>query len=70
MPNIVPIERVTEEIYLIRGMRVMLDRDLAKLYGVETKVFKQAVKRNINRFPENFMFELTGDEFKTKNHCH
>ena len=64
MPNIVPIERVTEKIYLIRGMRVMLDRDLAKLYGVETKVFKQAVKRNINRFPEDFMFELTGDEFK------
>ena len=45
-------------------MRVMLDRDLAKLYGVETKVFKQAVKRDINRFPEDFMFELTGDEFK------
>jgi hypothetical protein len=64
MPNIVPIERVTEKIYLIRGMRVMLDRNLAKLYGVETKVFKQAVKRNINRFPEDFMFELTGDEFK------
>ena len=64
MPNIVPIERVTEIIYLIRGMRVMLDRDLAKLYGVETKVFKQAVKRNINRFPEDFMFELTRDEFK------
>ena len=64
MPNIVPIERVTEKIYLIRGMKVLLDRDLAKLYGVETKVFKQAVKRNINRFPEDFMFELTGDEFK------
>jgi hypothetical protein len=41
MPIIVPIERVTEKIYLIRGMRVMLDRDLAKLYGVETKVFKK-----------------------------
>ncbi len=64
MPIIVPIERVTEKIYLIRGARVMLDRDLAELYGVETKVFKQAVKRNINRFPEDFMFELTGDEFK------
>ena len=64
MPNIVPIERVTEKIYLIRGMKVLLDRDLAKLYGVETKVFKQAVKRNINRFPEDFMFKLTGDEFK------
>ena len=64
MPIIVPIERVTEKIYLIRGTRVMLDKDLAELYGVETKVFKQAVKRNINRFPEDFMFELTGDEFK------
>ncbi|MCK5417674.1 MAG: ORF6N domain-containing protein [Desulfobacterales bacterium] len=64
MPIIVPIERVTEKIYLIRGARVMLDKDLAELYGVETKVFKQAVKRNINRFPEDFMFELTGDEFK------
>ncbi len=64
MPNIVPIERVTEKIYLIRGVRVMLNRDLAELYGVETKVFKQAEKRNINRFPDDFMFELTKDEFR------
>jgi hypothetical protein len=63
MPNIVPIERVTEKIYLIRGVRVMLDRDLAELYGVKTKVFKQAVKRNISRFPDDFMFELTKAEF-------
>ena len=49
-------------IYEIRGQKVMLDRDLAKLYGVETKVLNQAVKRNIKRFPEDFMFQLTKDE--------
>lgn len=48
----------------IRNHKVMLDRDLAKLYGVETKVLKQSVKRNMNRFPEDFMFKLTSDEFK------
>jgi phage regulator Rha-like protein len=55
----VPIERITNRIYVIRGIKVMLDRDLAELYGVETRVLKQAVKRNINRFPADFMFELT-----------
>ena len=50
-------------IYEIRGQRVMLDRDLAKLYGVETKVLNQAVKRNIKRFPEDFMFQLSHEEF-------
>ena len=49
-------------IYEIRGQKVMLDRDLAKLYGVETKALNQAVKRNIKRFPEDFMFQLTYDE--------
>lgn len=49
-------------IYQIRGQKVMLDKDLAKLYGVETKVLNQAVKRNINRFPEDFMFQLTHEE--------
>ena len=49
-------------IYEIRGMKVMLDRDLAKLYGVETKVLNQAVKRNLKRFPEDFMFQLTKEE--------
>jgi hypothetical protein len=49
-------------IYEIRGQKVMLDKDLAKLYGVETKVLNQAVKRNINRFPEDFMFQLTHEE--------
>lgn len=55
----VPDEIITGQIYLIRGQKVMLDKDLAKLYGVETKVLKQSVKRNIDRFPEDFMFELT-----------
>ena len=50
-------------IYEIRGMKVMLDRDLAKLYGVETKVLNQAVKRNLKRFPEDFMFQLTKEEW-------
>ena len=62
MPNLVPVERIASKIYLIRDIRVMLDRDLAELYGVETKVLKQAVRRNIKRFPDDFMFELTEDE--------
>jgi len=51
-----------DKILVIRSARVMLDYDLAKLYGVETKVLKQAVRRNIDRFPEDFMFELTKEE--------
>ena len=62
MDTTVPVERITSKIYLFRGIKVMLDRDLAELYGVETKVLKQAVRRNIDRFPEDFMFELTKDE--------
>ena len=49
----------------VRGQKVILDRDLAALYQVETKVLNQAVKRNIDRFPEDFMFQLTKDEWKT-----
>jgi hypothetical protein len=60
----VPIENITGKIFLIRSRNVMLDRDLAALYKVETKVLKQAVRRNIDRFPSDFMFELTGTEFK------
>jgi hypothetical protein len=60
----VPVYRITSEIYFIRGRKVMLDRDLAELYGVKTKVLKQAVRRNIDRFPSDFMFELTSEEFK------
>ena len=57
-----PLEIIENLILSIRGKQVMLDRDLARLYGVETKVLNQAVKRNIERFPERFMFQLTDDE--------
>ena len=61
----IPDELVMNKIYLIRGQKVMLDSDLAGLYGTETKVLKQAVKRNIDRFPDDFMFELTQPEFES-----
>lgn len=60
--HIIPIEIVEQKIYLVRGHKVMLDRDLAELYGVETRVLNQAVRRNINRFPEDFMLSLTREE--------
>ena len=60
--SLIPIEQIDEMIRTIRGIRVMLDRDLAKIYGVPTKVFNQAVKRNRSRFPEDFMFRLTQEE--------
>jgi hypothetical protein len=60
----IPDEVVMSKIYVIRGEKVMLDRDLAELYGVETKYLKRQVKRNIIRFPEDFMFEMTEQEFK------
>jgi len=59
MPHLVPIERIANKIYLIRDMKVMLDRDLAELYGIETKALKQAVRRNTSRFPSDFMLVLT-----------
>lgn len=62
MSNLIPVERIENRIYLIRGQKVMLDRDIAELYGVKTKVLKQAVKRNIERFPDDFMFELSKEE--------
>jgi hypothetical protein len=55
-------ETIASIIYLIRGEKVMLDVDLAELYGVETKILKQAVRRNLNRFPPDFLFELTKEE--------
>ena len=64
MTKLIPIELIASKIYLIRGVKVMLDRDLAELYGVETKRLKEQVRRNIERFPEDFMFELTKDEIK------
>jgi hypothetical protein len=60
----VPIEKITARIYLIRGQKVILDRDLAELYEVETKQLKRAVRRNIDRFPADFMFELTKAELE------
>ena len=59
--SIIPVERVEQSIYLIRGHKVMLDRDLAGLYGVETRVLNQAVKRNTERFPSDFMFEAINE---------
>ncbi|MBN3032894.1 MAG: ORF6N domain-containing protein [Candidatus Saganbacteria bacterium] len=63
MNELVPIERIENKIYLIRGQKVMLDRDLAELYGVATKALKQAINRNRERFPDDFMFELDKNEF-------
>ena len=59
----IPVERIEQSIYLIRRLKVMLDRDLAALYGVETRVLKQAVRRHADRFPDDFMFILIGKEF-------
>ncbi len=60
---VVPSERIISKILLIRGKKVMLDKDLAELFGVETKRLKEAVRRNIERFPADFMFELTRNEY-------
>lgn len=61
---IVPNEKIENRIFLIRGKKVMFDRDLARLYGVETRDLNKAVKRNLNRFPEDFMFQLTKNELQ------
>ena len=60
----IPEEAILNKIYLLRGQKVMLDRDLAELYGVETKYLKRQVKRNLERFPEDFMFELNKNELE------
>jgi hypothetical protein len=60
----IPNEVIMNKIYFIRGQKVMLDRDLAELYAVETKVLKQSVKRNMDRFPDDFMFEMTKEELE------
>ncbi len=62
MTTTVPIESIVSKIVFIRDEKVMLDRDLAELYGVETGALNRAVKRNTERFPEDFMFQVTGDE--------
>ncbi len=59
---LLPMERITQSILQIRGMKVMLDSDLATLYGVETRSLIQAVKRNESRFPDDFMFQMTDEE--------
>ena len=62
MKEIASIEQISGKIYFIRGQRVMLDHDLAELYGVETKRLKEKVRRNIERFPDDFVFELSKSE--------
>lgn len=62
MTDIIPMERIEQHILLIRGQKVMLDSDLAELYGVATKVLVQAIKRNLERFPEDFMLQLNYQE--------
>ena len=62
MTGLVPVEAIVRKIVFVRGEKVLLDRDLAELYGVETRVLNQAVSRNIKRFPEDFMFTLTREE--------
>jgi len=62
MSKIIPVEIIEKMIYLIRGQKVMLDKDLADLYGVPTKRLNEQVKRNIRRFPDDFMFRLGREE--------
>ncbi len=62
--TVIPIERIAEKFYLIRDEKVMLDSDLAELYEIPTKRLNEQVKRNIRRFPEDFMFQLTKEEFE------
>jgi len=61
--DLIPVERIQRIIFLIRGQRVMLSMHLAELYGVQPKVLMQAVKRNMERFPEDFMFQLNREEW-------
>jgi len=64
MPDIIPKDRIEAKIFEFRGKKIMLDRDLASLYRVETRVLNQAVRRNIERFPEDFMFQLSKEELE------
>jgi len=65
MKELLPVEIIERKIYLIRGRKVLLDSDLAELYGVEVKQLKRQVRRNINRFPEDFMFQLQKEEYES-----
>ncbi len=62
--SVIPIERIASRIYLVRGEKVMLDSDLAELYGVTTGCLNEQVKRNVRRFPDDFAFQLTSEEFE------
>ena len=62
-PGLIPLERIQQQIFLLRGQKVMLSNDLAALYGVEAKALNRAVKRNIGRFPDDFMFQLNDEEW-------
>jgi hypothetical protein len=61
----IDLNQINNMIFIIRGQKVMLDSDLAELYGVETKVLNQAIKRNLRRFPEDFMFQISSEEHKS-----
>ncbi|MEP7037868.1 MAG: ORF6N domain-containing protein [Acidobacteriota bacterium] len=63
--QLIVIEKIEEKIFLIRGQKIMFDSDLAEIYDVETKMLNRAVKRNLSRFPEDFMFQLTDEETKS-----
>ncbi len=65
MITLVPIESIVSKIVFLRSEKVLLDRDLAEMYDVETKHLKRAVRRNILRFPSDFMFQLTREEYKS-----
>ena len=62
--NLIPSERIENKIFFLRGQKVMLDKDLAELYEVQTRRLNEQIRRNIKRFPEDFMFHLTREEFK------
>ena len=64
MNDVIPVERIESRIFVIRGQKVMIDRDLAELYGVETRDLNKAVSRNMDRFPDDFMFQLSPEEFE------
>ena len=63
-PEVYPDHIVLSKIFVIRDIKVMIDRDLAELYGVETRTLNQAVKRNLQRFPVDFMFQMTSEELE------
>ena len=67
--QLVPVEIIENKIYLIRGHKIMLDKDLAQLYGVSTSVLNKAVSRNLDRFPSDFMLQLNQEEFSNLK-CH